>query len=146
MSGEDHDAGQLEESGVEIDSPLVADEQPPPRAEPSEGTLDLQAVLVAAQRPAVLERRALAVTAVRADQLAIEVAHQMPQRGIVGPVNDQAARESSGPRLAVGQRGNCQRHFRGRCRGKGASHRKTLERLAIRARSGSSGNASALRV
>ncbi len=69
VSGEDHNAGELDEAGVNIDPALLADEQPPPRAEPGEKLLDLPAVLVAAQGPAVLGRRAFAVAAVRANQL-----------------------------------------------------------------------------
>lgn len=61
------------------------------------------------------------------DQLAIQVAHQVPEPvRVISAVHDQPPRKPSCPFPAICQRINGKFHFRGRCGGKGASHRKTL--------------------
>lgn len=127
VSDENHDAGELEKAAVEINPPFVTHEQASLVAKPGEEPLDLPAMPVAAQHPAILQRCSFAIAPVGTDQLAVQTPHQVSKPiCIIGSVRNQPLRKPAGPLLAVGQSLNHQGYFCGRCRGKGASHRKTL--------------------
>ena len=124
---EDHDASELEEAAVDSDKPLVANQQPSPVSQPCEEALHFPAFAIAAQRSAVLKRSSLSAPAVWTDQFTTEMSHEMSQPvRIIGTIHDQTAGEAARPLPAIRQGINGELHLRGRCGGKGASHRKTL--------------------
>lgn len=59
----------MKERSVDVDVPFPANDEPAEVVQPGERSLDLPALAVASQRPAVLRGGALAALAMGADQL-----------------------------------------------------------------------------
>jgi hypothetical protein len=102
-------------------------QQSPPVPKPCEESFDLPALAVSPKLEAVLLRRLLPASPMRADQFSADHSENLAQPiCIIRLVSDQAARPASQPLAGIADCIGSKPHFRGRRTLQGASHRKTL--------------------